>query len=250
MIDSTHILTAIEASILHTRPFIHLRLSEVFRQDDYQEILRLLPSPNEYIELRHKDARMPDSTYSRLEFLLTNEKIKQLDSERSQFWQNVRSALEHPDIANAFMEKLAELDFHVPLTSRASLRLSLVRDLPGYFIRPHQDIPNKLLTTQVYLPQNDRWPKLGTKFYTRDQNGMFKTDISVPFLPNSGYAFPVTKNSWHGVDVTPPEAPERNSLMMIWYVDGKLAKLAATARHVLRRFQTCSTSLIKFRKIR
>ncbi len=237
MIDSTDILKAIEASVVYTRPFTHLRLSDVFKQDDYPEILRLLPSSSDYAELRHKDAKMPDNSYSRLEFLLTDEQIERLDSERRQFWLNVKCILDHPGIADSFMKKFSAIEFNAPLKGRVILRLSLVRDLPGYFIRPHQDIPSKLLTTQIYLPQDDRWSELGTNLYTRDQVGKFKTDVAVPFLPNSGYAFPVSKNSWHGVDVIPSEATERNSLMMVWYVDGPVATLMAKARHVLRSLQ-------------
>lgn len=65
-----------------------------------------------------------------------------------------------------------------------------------------------------------------------------KKEVAVPFLPNSGYAFPASKNSWHGVDVIPHGAPIRNSLMMVWYVDGIVGKIVAKVRNVSWKFQS------------
>ena len=62
-------------------------------------------------------------------------------------------------------------------------------------------------------------------FYRRGDSGLLEIDSTVPYLPNSGYAFPVTEGSWHGVDPIPPGAPPRDSLMLIWYVDGAWKKL-------------------------
>ena len=133
--------------------------------------MRLLPLSDDYVELRHKDAKLPDNTFSRLEFPITHEQLERLDDEHCRCWSDFASTLNHPSVANAFMEKFAELDLHVSLVGRTSLRLSLVRDFPGYRIRPHQDIPSKILTAQIYLPQDDRHPELGTNFYTRDETG-------------------------------------------------------------------------------
>ncbi len=166
MIVPADIVKAVENAALQTWPFIHLRLSSIFKQEDYQDILRLLPSSNDYTELRHKDAILPDNTSSRLEFLLTSDRLKRLDSERYEFWNNLIRAFHHPGVACAFSARFSELGCNVPLKTRGALRLSLVRDYPGYFIRPHQDIPYKLMTTQIYLPDSDRHSDLGTKLYT------------------------------------------------------------------------------------
>lgn len=44
-------------------------------------------------------------------------------------------------------------------------RVSLVRDLPGYWIEPHPDSPVKVVTLQLYLPAEGSPRGLGTSFY-------------------------------------------------------------------------------------
>ena len=39
------------------------------------------------------------------------------------------------------------------------------------------------------------------------------------FAPNTGYAFPVAPDSWHGVGQMQDSDGERNSIMLIYYVD-------------------------------
>ena len=238
MIESRDIVQAVRAAVAHSRPFPHLRLSDVFGGEDYREVLRLLPPRHAYAELRHKDAKLPDGTYSRLEFPLTLERMERLDRDRRRFWAGIADALRHPDIAREFAARFAELgcsSLPPPPETGSVLRMSLVRDRPGYSIRPHQDIPSKLLTAQIYLPGDDSGVERGTDFYNRGESGVLELDTTIPYLPNSGYAFPVTDNSWHGVRTIPAGAPDRDSLMLVWYVEGALARLGAAARQVWRR---------------
>lgn len=236
MVDPKDVCKGIEGAEVHTKPFIHLCLSNVFTDEDYHEILRFLPSSDEYVELRHKDAKLPDNTYSRLEFELTRDRLERLDVNHSRYWNDFTRALHHPSIARAFETKFMEAGCKVKLETNTILRLSLARDFPGYFIRPHQDIPSKLLTVQIYLPRDNKTAELGTNFYRIDEERVLRKDASVPFMMNSGYAFPVSEESWHGVDAIPPGVQERNSLMLVWYVDNAMAKLGATARQLLRSF--------------
>lgn len=234
MIRAADIIQAVGAAQLRSRPFPHLRLSCVFGKEEYRDIRRLLPGNADYAELRHKDARLPDGTFSRLEFQLTGERLARLDPNRRRYWSEFAAALRHGNVARAFAARFAELKCDVPLEKGSTLRLSLVRDFPGYFIRPHQDVPSKLLTVQIYLPQDDGESDRGTIFYRRGDSGLLEIDSTVPYLPNSGYAFPVTEGSWHGVDPIPPGAPPRDSLMLVWYVEGAWKKLEAAARQARR----------------
>lgn len=233
MIRADDIVGAISRAAALSRPFPHLRLSPVFGEDDYRELLRLLPPTDVYDELRHKDAKLPDGSYTRLEFPLSLERLQRLDDDRRRYWSGFADEFRHPYVARAFAAKFAEFTPLPHIENGSALRLSLVRDFPGYFIRPHQDIPSKLLTAQFYLPRDDRAAAMGTDFYRREA-GELKWDCAVPYLPNTGYAFAVTENSWHGVNTIPPETPARDSLMLVWYVDGPRAKLSAAVRRTLR----------------
>ena len=234
MIQVGDITRAVRSAPLRLRPFPHLRLSRVFGEEDYLNLRRLLPRDDHFVELRHKDARRPDGTFTRLEFRLTGERLAGLDPDRRRFWSELAATLQRADVARAFAARLADLDCDLSLEKGSILRPSLVRDLPGYFIRPHQDVPSKLLTAQIYLPPGNRQSDLGTHFYRCGDAGRLEIDSTVPYLPNSGYAFPVTEGSWHGVDPIPPGAPPRDSLMLVWYVDGAWKKLGAAARQARR----------------
>ena len=88
----------------------------------------------------------------------------------------------------------------------------LYTDLNGYAIKPHPDTRRKVLTMQIYLPQDESQRELGTAIYKISPMGVFAwksyglvKDKTVPFLPNSGYAFVVIhpaysllRSSWHG----------------------------------------------------
>ena len=59
----------------------------------------------------------------------------------------------------------------------------------------------------------------GTVLHTKDRvSGEFQKIRSLEFLPNTGYAFPVTAESWHSVEQMNDSDGERNSLMLIYYV--------------------------------
>ncbi len=94
----------------------------------------------------------------------------------------------------------------------------LVRDLCGYKIRIHPDISQKAITVQFYLPPDDSQRHLGTSFYSRETGKGFTKVKQMSFLPNTGYAFAVGDNSWHGVDQVSGGDGIRNSLMIIYYL--------------------------------
>jgi hypothetical protein len=39
------------------------------------------------------------------------------------------------------------------------------------------------------------------------------------FLPNSGYAFPVSRHSWHGREEVPDALGERHSILLFYFRD-------------------------------
>lgn len=83
----------------------------------------------------------------------------------------------------------------------------LVEDLPGYHIRPHTDIACKVISVQIYLAEDDEHA---------DQGVVLKgnPDKQIPYLKNFGYAFQVTKKSWHYVKRS---TTGRRSIQLIFY---------------------------------
>jgi hypothetical protein len=88
----------------------------------------------------------------------------------------------------------------------------LIRDQPGYVIGPHTDSPNKVITVLFYLPKDESMVQAGTSIYIPKKKGFtckggphhsvtrFDMIRTMPFKPNSVFAFLKTDNSFHGVE--------------------------------------------------
>ena len=86
----------------------------------------------------------------------------------------------------------------------------LIDDAPGYWIRPHPDAVTKILTLQIYLPDDGEHPEMGTTLMREDGS----EPHTLAFVPNYGYAFRVAPHTWHAVS---PCAHRRKSLQVTWY---------------------------------
>jgi hypothetical protein len=111
----------------------------------------------------------------------------------------------------------------------------LLRDQPGYKISIHSDVPTKAITVQFYLPTDESQRHLGTIFHESDAGPGAKKTTQMPFMPSSGYAFPVTQTkSWHSAAETSEEDDERVTMMVTYYVaDSPLTWLKYRLRRAL-----------------
>jgi hypothetical protein len=100
----------------------------------------------------------------------------------------------------------------------------LTRDIPGYQITPHTDTHWKGITVQLYLPKDDAHPDIGTLFLGRSADGSFTRDKQMRFVPNTGYAFAVTDNSWHSADPVGNDVETRDSILLTYFVDSGLLR--------------------------
>jgi hypothetical protein len=88
----------------------------------------------------------------------------------------------------------------------------LIRDVAGYHIGPHTDSPQKVITVLFYLPSDESLVGAGTSIYVpRDSSFTceggphyeakdFVINYTMPFKPNSAFAFLKSNNSFHGVE--------------------------------------------------
>jgi hypothetical protein len=210
-------------SPLRSQPFGHIYHEDVFPDLHYDEILLHLPESRFYKELRHPDALQPDGTSARLSFNLYPENIRRLPPEQREFWTEFTREMTAPCVETAFKVRFKKI-----LEEHCERRLEqiklrpwpmLLRDIAGYKISIHPDAPQKAITTQYYLPVDERQKSLGTVLHERLPSGDFTEVRALPFLPNSGYAFAVTTESWHSVKVMSASGPPRNSLMVTYFYD-------------------------------
>ena len=104
------------------------------------------------------------------------------------------------ELGNIFAD-FDKLDFRLHMTditgvdcSKGRLRVELCQDGPGFYLEPHIDIPEKIITLQVYLGEgNQDW---GTKLYNSEK----VIYSSVPFEHNTGWCMSCDSPLIHGVE--------------------------------------------------
>ncbi|MEA3187796.1 MAG: hypothetical protein QOD99_1626 [Chthoniobacter sp.] len=220
---AAQVIQTIEQTELSETPFAHLHLRTAFPPEVYERILSCLPETRFYGELQHDDARLPNGRSARRKLELRPAQLRRLPAEQRAFWTQIGAALTSPLLTNAFKNRFAPvLENRFGRSARAIAfhpAAMLLRDLGGYKISIHCDSFRKAVTTQYYLPAATTQTHIGTAFHTRDAIGNFTQVKRLEFAPNTGYAFPVTAESWHSVEQMTSADGERNSLMVIYYID-------------------------------
>ena len=222
---------------METDPFDHVRLNNVFPASLYPTILSNLPETRFYGQLKHSDAVLPSGLSARRKLELRPPQLRRLPDFQRQFWTQLASILESPELESEFRVLFSRaLDRRA--IGRAKMRpvAMLLRDFGGYKISIHSDSFRKAITTQYYLPADESQVHLGTTFHTRDPGtGEFSKAKTLEFARNTGYAFPVTAESWHSVEPMKDSDGERNSLMLTYYVrQGPLGETFITLKRLMQ----------------
>jgi hypothetical protein len=222
-------VAAVERAELQTAPFDHIYMEGVLDPASYGALLAGMPDRRFYHDLRHQDAVRKDGTSTRLRMYLYPELLRRLPEEQRHAWVPVAEALCSPELELAFKRKFRralEERFGKPAEKIGVYPIPiLLRDQPGYRIGIHSDVKKKAITVQFYLPRDDSQRHVGTIFHESDRGEGARRTTQMPFMPSSGYAFPVSlTKSWHSAAATSPEDGERVSMMVTYYVADSFAR--------------------------
>ena len=91
----------------------------------------------------------------------------------------------------------------------AYLRVEVIVDREGFWLSPHKDIKEKLMSMQLYVNFSGESENLGTDLYT-DALERVKT---IPYRHNGGYMFAAAEDTWHGLEKKPVVAERRSVLI-------------------------------------
>ena len=80
--------------------------------------------------------------------------------------------------------------------SNSYVRLEVICDREGFWLKPHCDIKEKLMSGLIFVNNANESEDLGTDFY--DEN--LKKVKTVPYKHNYGYLFTSGPNTWHGME--------------------------------------------------
>jgi hypothetical protein len=232
----------VERSQLQQHPFDHIYMDGLFAPDVYRDMLAEMPAAYRFHQLVHRDALRPDGSSTRLRMYLYPELLRELPESQRNVWVPVAEALCAPELEAAFKRKFSsalEDRFKKPVEQIRLYPIPiLLRDQPGYRIGIHADVPSKAITVQFYLPESGAQRDIGTIFHDgRDGDAAART-TQMPFMPASGYAFPVSATkSWHSAAQTSDGDGERVSIMLTYYAaEEPLRRLKLRLRRSALRF--------------
>ena len=230
----SHLVERIEATPAINEPFAHIYLENVFPADIYARLLKSLPAPEKYDHAA--DRHYGNGQHVRSMFALSKAALNRLSAEERGLWTAVAAALTDDEIKRALFRKLAcDLTFRYGIAESQVTELAgfsrptLYRETEGFEIPPHPDTRKKVVTMQIYLPEEHNQLDLGTALYRRrllawpfgSWHRKFEKVKQFPFQPNSAYAFVVnnkiSRKSWHGREQLPSGAGVRNTLLNTFY---------------------------------
>ena len=99
--------------------------------------------------------------------------------------------------------------------SNSYVRLEVICDRKGFWLKPHCDIKEKLLSCLLFVNKHNESEELGTDFY--DSN--LKRVKTLPYRDNYGYFFSSGPNTWHGMEKK--EIVKERRCLQLNYVDFK-----------------------------
>ena len=80
--------------------------------------------------------------------------------------------------------------------SSSYVRVEVICDREGFWLKPHCDIKEKLMSSIVFINLHNESENLGTDFYDKK---LIKVK-TVPYKHNYGYFFTSGPDSWHGME--------------------------------------------------
>ena len=185
-------------STKHEIPFDHWEYSNALTEGSIKEIIK---------------ADIPD--LSKLN--LTYDGTRAIDGGGAEFREGIASggkaikfrcfvskenATQFPHLVN-FINELQSKETHQTISkmigrdlSNSYVRVEVICDREGFWLKPHCDIKEKLMSGLIFVNNANESENLGTDFY----NIKLEKVKTVPYKHNYGYLFTSGPNTWHGME--------------------------------------------------
>ena len=179
-------------------PFQHFELSEPLTDNAVKEINDAEVTDPKKENLNYDGTRALDGgegafrsgikdggKAKKIRCYVTKENCKQFPH-LTNFIEELRSEKVHKKIGSLIGKDL----------SNSYVRLEVICDREGFWLKPHCDIKEKLMSSIIFINLHNEAENLGTDFYDKNLTKV-KT---VPYKHNYGYFFTSGPNSWHGME--------------------------------------------------
>tara|TARA_B100000787_G_scaffold125449_1_gene94684 strand:+ start:30 stop:692 length:663 start_codon:yes stop_codon:yes gene_type:complete len=182
----------------HNDPFKHWELNEPLSKDSISEIIRAdIPDLNkldlEYDGTRAIDGGTPEfregitSGGKAIKFrcFITKENNTKFPS-LTKLINELQTKETYLNISNLINKDL----------SNSYVRVEVICDRKGFWLKPHCDIKEKLVSCLLFVNEFNESETLGTDLY----NEKLEKVKTVPYKNNYGYFFSSGPNTWHGME--------------------------------------------------
>ena len=183
---------------IFTNPFKHFEINQPLTNDAIEEIAKAEVVDPKKKNLKYDGTRALDGGEGVFrEGIKDGGKAKKL-----RCYVTKENADKFPHLTN-FIEELRSTNVYKKIgsliekdLSNSFVRLEVICDREGFWLKPHCDIKEKLMSSIVFINPHNESENLGTDFYDSKLNKV-KT---VPYKHNYGYFFTSGPDSWHGME--------------------------------------------------
>ena len=170
----------------YSEPFPHWELDSPFSQNMIDELhnIRISDAPRSFDGTRAADDG-GEGLDGKLRVFLEKDNSDLLPN-----GVQLINDLRDKDVIESIQEKIKKN------LSNSFIRIEYISDRKGFWLKPHLDIPEKLMTMMLFINTHDESEELGTDFYDLEMK-LVKT---VPYRHNTGYFFASGNNTWHGLE--------------------------------------------------
>ena len=179
-------------------PFKHWELNEPLSKEAINEIINAdIANPNEH-KLEYDGTRAIDGGEGKFREGITSGG-KAL---KFRCFVTKKNSKDFPGLTK-FIEELRQKETHQKISnmvgkdlSNSFVRVEVICDRKGFWLKPHCDIKEKLISCLLFINNKNESENLGTDFYDSD----LKKVKTLPYKHNYGYFFSSGPNTWHGME--------------------------------------------------
>lgn len=221
-----HVIDRLKKTPIHTDPYPHFFVTEIFPAEFYAELLNHLLEVSYLQNWPKIPNNAPDMYQERWILGLTDENLARLPFAHCIFWKGIKEALSSSLWQNALLDHfdpyLKQRFKGAYAKDQFFTSMELIHDETNYSIGPHTDHPAKVITLLFYLPKSKDLSHLGTSVYrpkvstftceglSHYPHDQFEKLSTAAFIPNSLFGFVKTNNSFHGVEPIQDLGIQRN----------------------------------------
>ena len=198
----TKLFESLSKAQRHTNPWEHFTFGQVLTEEQIMEIRQAQIDRHEVLHdgTRSGYKEGVEKQNHKFRAYITNEN-------RSEYPELVSFIKELQ--SKPIREMIAKMVGNKDNFANSYVRLEVLNDTKGFWLKPHCDIPEKLISSLIYVNQTGENVSLGTDLY--DENLELKH--TVPFWHNYGYIFH-GPNKWHGMEKGKTIRTERRGIQI------------------------------------